>query len=279
MGLILLVLLLALILGGLGFAIHILWWIALIVLVVWLLGFLIRVGEGAGRGRWYRWLPGGEARPVRWFNRGQARPVRRSAEAGRDRFAGQQRPDAPAPDGHDACASRAQTAKCAVVAVPVRPATAGHDERLALDPDRRPGRPDAPHEDWPPLGTVTAVGMPTAHVLACVGAPSRTPVMTSANITGTSTRAARVGPGRSHHRRLRRAASDSMPTGSPALSLVKIANMAAKWGSLALSAPSMRSSTRCWQAGKPMPDLPSSYGDSRWPSPRIRGYETPSGRV
>jgi hypothetical protein len=58
MALILIVLLLALLLGGLGFAIHILWWLALIVLFVWLLGFLIRVGEGAGRGRWYRWLPG-----------------------------------------------------------------------------------------------------------------------------------------------------------------------------------------------------------------------------
>jgi hypothetical protein len=56
MALILIVLLLALLLGGLGFAVHILWWIALIVLVVWLLGFLIRVGEG-GRSRWYRWLP------------------------------------------------------------------------------------------------------------------------------------------------------------------------------------------------------------------------------
>jgi hypothetical protein len=56
MALILLVLLLALILGGLGFAIHILWWIALIVLVVWLLGFLLRVGEGGSRSRWYRWL-------------------------------------------------------------------------------------------------------------------------------------------------------------------------------------------------------------------------------
>jgi len=55
MGIILLVLLLALILGGLGFAIHILWWIALAVLIVWLVGFLFRVGEGAGRGRWYRW--------------------------------------------------------------------------------------------------------------------------------------------------------------------------------------------------------------------------------
>jgi len=56
MGIILLVLLLALILGGLGFAVHVLWWIALVVLVVWLLGFVVRAGEGAGRGRWYRWL-------------------------------------------------------------------------------------------------------------------------------------------------------------------------------------------------------------------------------
>jgi hypothetical protein len=58
MALILVVLLLALLLGGLGFAVHILWWIALIVLVIWLLGFLIRMGEGGSRGRWYRWLPG-----------------------------------------------------------------------------------------------------------------------------------------------------------------------------------------------------------------------------
>jgi hypothetical protein len=57
MALILIVLLLALLLGGLGFAVHILWWIALIVLVVWVLGFLIRVGEGGSRSRWYRWLP------------------------------------------------------------------------------------------------------------------------------------------------------------------------------------------------------------------------------
>jgi len=52
------VLLLALILGGLGFAVHVLWWIALVVLVLWLLGFLFRTAEGAGgrrRGRWYRW--------------------------------------------------------------------------------------------------------------------------------------------------------------------------------------------------------------------------------
>jgi hypothetical protein len=58
MALILVVLLLALLLGGLGFAVHVLWWIALIVLVIWLLGFLVRMGEGGSRGRWYRWLPG-----------------------------------------------------------------------------------------------------------------------------------------------------------------------------------------------------------------------------
>ncbi len=54
MGIILLVLLLAIVLGGLGFAIHILWWIALAVLVIWLLGFVVRTTEGGG-GRWYRW--------------------------------------------------------------------------------------------------------------------------------------------------------------------------------------------------------------------------------
>jgi hypothetical protein len=55
--LILAVLLIALILGGLGFAVHILWWIALIVLAIWLLGFLFRAAEtgGSRRGRWYRW--------------------------------------------------------------------------------------------------------------------------------------------------------------------------------------------------------------------------------
>lgn len=52
MTLILLVLILAIVLGGLGFALHVLWWIAAIVLLVWLIGFAVRVGEG---GRWYRW--------------------------------------------------------------------------------------------------------------------------------------------------------------------------------------------------------------------------------
>jgi Flp pilus assembly protein TadB len=54
--LIIAVLLLALILFGVGFAVHVLWWIALIVLAIWLLGFLFRAAEGAGpRRRWYRW--------------------------------------------------------------------------------------------------------------------------------------------------------------------------------------------------------------------------------
>ena len=52
MGLILLVLLLALLFGGLGFALHAQWWVAIIILVVWLVGFAARAGEGR---RWYRW--------------------------------------------------------------------------------------------------------------------------------------------------------------------------------------------------------------------------------
>jgi hypothetical protein len=55
---ILLVLLLALALGGAGFVLHWLWIIAGIVLVVWLLGFVIRGAEEVGAGsrrRWYRW--------------------------------------------------------------------------------------------------------------------------------------------------------------------------------------------------------------------------------
>jgi hypothetical protein len=53
MGIILAVLLLAIVLGGVGFAVHALWIIAGIVLVVWLLGFVVRSAEGGGR--WYRW--------------------------------------------------------------------------------------------------------------------------------------------------------------------------------------------------------------------------------
>ncbi|MCQ4211792.1 MULTISPECIES: hydrophobic protein [Streptomyces] len=53
---VLLVLLLALILFGAGFAVKLLWWVALAVLVVWLLGFLMRGTTASGsRSRWYRW--------------------------------------------------------------------------------------------------------------------------------------------------------------------------------------------------------------------------------
>ena len=52
MGLVLLVLLLALLFGGLGFAVHALWIIAAVLLVLWVLGFLMRGADGA---RWYRW--------------------------------------------------------------------------------------------------------------------------------------------------------------------------------------------------------------------------------
>ncbi|MGW3061827.1 hydrophobic protein [Streptomyces goshikiensis] len=49
----LLVLLLALILFGAGFAVKILWWVAIAVLVLWLIGFVARPKGGSGH--WYRW--------------------------------------------------------------------------------------------------------------------------------------------------------------------------------------------------------------------------------
>ncbi|GHG49877.1 hypothetical protein GCM10010513_08200 [Streptomyces glebosus] len=52
----LLVLLLALILFGAGFALKALWVVAVIVLAAWLLGFVLRsAGPSGKRGRWYRW--------------------------------------------------------------------------------------------------------------------------------------------------------------------------------------------------------------------------------
>ncbi|WP_218005733.1 hydrophobic protein [Actinomadura hibisca] len=51
-----LVLLLALVLLGAGFALKVLWIIAAVVLVLWLLGFVARgTGPSGKRGRWYRW--------------------------------------------------------------------------------------------------------------------------------------------------------------------------------------------------------------------------------
>jgi len=54
--LVVLVLLVA-IFGGLGFAAHVLWWVLLIAVALWLLGFLVGgVDASAGRRRWYgRW--------------------------------------------------------------------------------------------------------------------------------------------------------------------------------------------------------------------------------
>ncbi|HTR72024.1 MAG TPA: hypothetical protein VMG80_00375, partial [Solirubrobacteraceae bacterium] len=53
--LIVLLLLLA-IFGGLGFAAHVLWWILLFAVALWLFGFLVGgVDAGVGRRRWYRW--------------------------------------------------------------------------------------------------------------------------------------------------------------------------------------------------------------------------------
>jgi hypothetical protein len=48
-------LLLLLTLGGVGFAAHVLWWVLIGALVLWILGFFVG-GAGAGRRRWYgRW--------------------------------------------------------------------------------------------------------------------------------------------------------------------------------------------------------------------------------
>jgi hypothetical protein len=51
MFLILAILLLAILFGAVGFAVHLLWIIAAVVLVLWLVGFVAR----ADGGRWYRW--------------------------------------------------------------------------------------------------------------------------------------------------------------------------------------------------------------------------------
>jgi len=47
----LLFLLLIALLFGFGVAVHALWWIAVIALVVWLVGFMLRPSGG----RWYYW--------------------------------------------------------------------------------------------------------------------------------------------------------------------------------------------------------------------------------
>jgi hypothetical protein len=48
-------LLLVLILFGAGFAVHLLWVAAVIFAVLWLVGFALGRGEGAGQHHFYRW--------------------------------------------------------------------------------------------------------------------------------------------------------------------------------------------------------------------------------
>ncbi len=47
--------LLVLVFFGLGFALHLLWILAAIFLVLWLIGYAVGRGESAGRHRFYRW--------------------------------------------------------------------------------------------------------------------------------------------------------------------------------------------------------------------------------
>ena len=55
--LIVLLLILA-IFGGLGFALHILWWVLIAAVILWLIGWFVggtSSALGSGRRRWYRW--------------------------------------------------------------------------------------------------------------------------------------------------------------------------------------------------------------------------------
>jgi hypothetical protein len=53
--LVVLLLLLA-VFGGFGFAAHVLWFVLLVAVALWLLGFLVGgIDSGLGRRRWYRW--------------------------------------------------------------------------------------------------------------------------------------------------------------------------------------------------------------------------------
>jgi hypothetical protein len=53
MGLIIVAALLVLLFFGLGFAIHFLWFVAVVFFILWLVGFAVGRGEGAGRRGWY----------------------------------------------------------------------------------------------------------------------------------------------------------------------------------------------------------------------------------
>ena len=51
----LLALLVVLLFFGLGFALHVLWVAAVVLLVLWVVGFALGRGESAGSHRFYRW--------------------------------------------------------------------------------------------------------------------------------------------------------------------------------------------------------------------------------
>jgi hypothetical protein len=53
--LLLLAFLIVLLFAGLGFALHFLWIVAIVLLVFWLVGMALGRGETAGRHRFYRW--------------------------------------------------------------------------------------------------------------------------------------------------------------------------------------------------------------------------------
>ena len=53
--LLILALLLVLILFGAGFAVHLLWIAAVVLLVLWIVGFAMGRGESAGTHKFYRW--------------------------------------------------------------------------------------------------------------------------------------------------------------------------------------------------------------------------------
>jgi hypothetical protein len=53
--LLLLLLLLVFLVAGFGFAVHVLWFLAVVFLVLWLIGYALGRGEGAGRHHFYRW--------------------------------------------------------------------------------------------------------------------------------------------------------------------------------------------------------------------------------
>jgi hypothetical protein len=53
MAFVIVVALLVLLFFGLGFALHLLWIVAVVLFVLWLAGFAVGRGESAGRRRWY----------------------------------------------------------------------------------------------------------------------------------------------------------------------------------------------------------------------------------